>query len=143
MRKILALLLLVAICLGASSHLSAQCTPIPGTGCPGQTNPICGTPPAIGTNFIFRCPPTCFPSLSQFIVIGTPIAPLPLPSPPMCVPGCLLGCQPIVTLNAPGATLAIPNNLGLIGVQLCIQCLCQVSGAACFTISQATLVTIQ
>lgn len=142
MRSLFTLVLTLALSFALSARLDAQCTPIPGTGCPGQTNPICGTPPQIGTSFIFRCPPTCFPSLSQTIIIGTPIAPLPLPSPPMCVAGCFLGCQPIVFLNAPGATLAIPNNPALIGLQLCLQCLCQLSGTVCFTISQATLVTI-
>ena len=142
MRILISLLLTFTVGLGLSSRASAQCTPIPATGCPCQTNPICGTPPMIGTNFIFRCPPTCFPSVSQLIIIGTPIVPLPLPSPPMCVVGCTLGCQPIVTLPAPGATIAIPNNPALICLQLCIQCVCQVSGAACFTASQATLVKI-
>lgn len=137
----------IALCLALlfalADSASAQCAPMPGTGCAGQTNPICGTPPQIGTNFIFRCPPTCFPSTSQFIVIGTPMPATPLPAPPMCVVGCTLTCQPIVILPAPGATLAIPNNPGLIGSQLCIQCLCQLSGGVCFTISQGTLVTIQ
>lgn len=135
--------LVLAFLFAFAASASAQCTPMPGTGCAGQTNPICGTPPTIGTNSIFRCPPTCFPSLSQFIVIGTPIAPLPPPSPPLCAAGRALTCQPIITLNAPGATLAIPNNPGLIGFQLCIQCLCQPSGGASFTISQGTLATIQ
>ncbi|MEZ5967371.1 MAG: hypothetical protein R3F56_26270 [Planctomycetota bacterium] len=138
---VLSLVLLLAFGLAVSAR--AQCSPIPGTGCAGQTNPVCGTPPMIGTNFVFRCPPTCFPSTSQFVVIGVPITPAPLPVPPMCAAGCTLGCQPLVVLPAPGATVAIPNNPGLVGAQLCVQCLCQISGTACFTASQATLVVIQ
>lgn len=144
MRNLASVVLLVLLLgFGLAATSRAQCSPIPGTGCPGQTNPVCGTPPMIGTNFIFRCPPTCFPSTSQFTIIGTVIAPLPLPSPPLCAVGCTLGCQPIVVLPTPGATIAIPNNPALVGAQLCLQCLCQVSGATCFTASQATLVVIQ
>lgn len=143
MRTLLILLLTVTFAFGFTAPISAQCAPIPGTGCPGQTNPVCGTPPMIGTNFIFRCPPTCFPSVSQLIILGVPLgAPVPLPSPPMCVAGCFLACQPMVLINAPGLTIPIPNNPGLVGAQLCIQCLCQPVGAACFTISQGTLVTV-
>jgi hypothetical protein len=98
----------------------------------------------IGTNFIFRCAPTCFPSIAQSIIIGTPLGtPLPLPAPPLCAPGCFLGCQPIVVLTGPGATLAIPSNTSLVGVQLCIQCACQPGGAVCINLTQATLVVIQ
>ena len=84
MRTLLHLVLGLFLILALSASANAQCSAMPGTGCAGQTNPVCGTPPAIGTNFIFRCPPTCFPSTSQWIVIGTPMAPTPLPSPPMC-----------------------------------------------------------
>jgi hypothetical protein len=139
MRHLFTLVLSLALCLGLADPASAQCSAVPGTGCPGQTNPVCGTQPQIGTNFIFRCPPTCFPSTSQIIILGTTLSvPVPLPAPPMCAAGCTLGCSVITTLAAPGATLAIPNNPGLVGFPLCIQCLCQVSGATCFTISQAT-----
>lgn len=142
MHKLLTLLLAVGL-LALTDRAAAQCAPMPGTGCPGQTAPICATPPVIGTAFIFRCPPTCFPGPTQFVIIGTPLGtPLPLPSPPLCVPGCLLGCQPLVVLNAPGATLNIPNNPSLIGLILCVQCLCQ-TASGCFNLSQAMTVTIQ
>jgi hypothetical protein len=143
MRNLIKLFLSAALFFGFADAATAQCTPIPGTGCPGQNAPVCGTPPQIGTNFIFRCAPSCFPSVSQTVILGTPLAtPLPLPAPPMCVAGCFLGCQPIALLSGPSQTLPIPPNPALIGLQLCIQCLCQPGGALCFNITQATLVTI-
>jgi len=143
MRSSISLLLAAVIWFASSSRAVAQCSPIPGTGCPGQTSVVCNTAPMIGTNFTFTCPGTCNPSPAQFIIIGTPIAPTPLPSPPMCTTGCTLGCQPATIQPGPTLTVPIPNNPGLVGAQLCLQCLCQVAGAICFTISQATLVVIQ
>jgi hypothetical protein len=143
MRSFLAVVLSTVIWLGSSSTCHAQCAPIPGTGCPGQNAPVCGGVPMIGTSFGVRCAPSCFPSVSQIMIVGTPLAtPLPLPSPPMCVAGCLLGCQPIVFLSLPSATFTVPNNPALIGLRLCIQCLCQPTGAVCFNITQATAITI-
>jgi hypothetical protein len=143
MRSLFAFVLAAAVCLGSARRAAAQCSPIPGTGCPGQTSVVCNTAPMIGTNFTFTCPTTCFPSPAQVIIIGTPMPPLPLPSPPMCATGCTLGCQPITSQPGSTLTLAIPNNPVLVGLQLCLQCLCQVAGTTCFTISQATLVVIQ
>jgi hypothetical protein len=143
MRTLLTLVLSTAIAFASSSPTAAQCFPIPGTGCPGQTAVVCNTAPMIGTNFTFSCPASCSPSPAQFIIIGTPIVPTPLPSPPMCSTGCMLGCQPINVSPGPTITVAIPNNPSLVGLQLCLQCLCQVAGTICFTASQATLVIIQ
>lgn len=143
MRSLLSVVLSLALCFAFAGRATGQCAPIPGTGCPGQTAPVCGTPPVIGTNFIFRCAPSCFPSIAQFIIVGTPMPPLPVPAPPACAPGCTLACQPLATIPAPGLTLAIPPNPALIGLQLCIQCACQPAGSVCFNLTMALSATIQ
>lgn len=138
-------LLATALLFAAATPLAAQCAPISPSGCPTQTNPICGTPPQIGTQFIWRCPPTCFGTgITQFVVIGIPMSvPITFTPPIMCgANNCTLVCQPIVVLSAPGATINIPNNPSLIGFQLCLQCLCVNASVPCFQITQGTLATI-
>ena len=136
------LTLVFALALAFAPPAAAQCAPIPGTGCPGQSAPLRGTNPATGTNVVFRCAPSCFPSSAQFVVLGTSLTPVALPSPPLCVPGCMLACQPLLVVAAPGLTIPIPNNPGLVGLQLCVQCLCQPTGGTCFELTQATQVTV-
>lgn len=143
MRNFLSLVLAALACLCVADRAAAQCFPIPGTGCPGQNPVVCNTAPAIGTNFTFSCPASCGPSVAQSIILGIPILPLPLPSPPLCVTGCNLGCQPMNVFPGPTFTIPIPNNITLVGVQLCLQCACQIAGTICLTVSQATLVVIQ
>jgi hypothetical protein len=138
------LFLASALCF-AADHARAQCATIPATGCPGQAAVFCGTPPQIGTNFIWRCAPTCFGgNFQQFIVIGFPFAtPVNLFPPLTCfAAGCGLGCNPVLVQPAPGATMAIPNNNTLIGFMFCIQCLCFDPTVPCFSMTQAVKVTI-
>jgi hypothetical protein len=145
MRHVFALLAAFLFAAAVAAPAAAQCASISPSGCPTQTNPICGTQPQIGTQFVFRCPPTCFGTgLTQFVVLGTPSSPAITFTPPiMCGPNnCTLVCRPIVIVPAPGATLNIPNNPALIGFQLCIQCLCVNAAVPCFQITQGTMATI-
>lgn len=145
MRSICRLFATLTLFAFAAVPATAQCAPMPGTGCPTQTAPVCGTPPQINTNFIFRCPPTCFGTgITQFVVIGTPLSPVITFTPPtMCGPNpCTLVCRPLIVVAVPGATLAIPNNPALIGFKLCIQCLCVNASVPCFQISQGLSATI-
>lgn len=133
---------LAGLLLLLSAELRAQCAPIPGTGCPGQAPGACMTSPRIGTTFRFQCSPGC--STTRTGILGTPTAPQPLPSPPMCMPGCSLGCTPMVFLPLFGDwSLPIPNDPTLVGAQACIQCVCVPTSGACVYLGQAVLVTIQ
>ncbi len=138
--------IVAAVVLALLSHgAAAQCAPIPATGCPGQMPPFCGTPPQIGTAFIWRCPPSCFgASIQQVVIVGTLLAtPVPILPPLACVPpSCGLACQPIVTLPAPGMTINIPNNTALIGLMFCIQCACVNTAVPCISLTVANQVTI-
>ena len=141
MRNLLVPFLAVAV-LGLATAARSQCSVVPGTGCPGQGAPVCGTPPVIGTNFIVRCAPSCFPSIAQTILIGVPSStPFVFPFPPACTPGCVVACLPVAVISGPGVTLAIPNNPSLIGLTLCMQCACQ-SLTGCINITQMMLFTI-
>jgi hypothetical protein len=142
-RAVLSFALWCTFLLGVGAPASAQCATIPGTGCPNQLPVACHTQPRVGTGFTFACGPTCSFGVDLFaILVGTRLAtPIPLPSPPVVLPSCTLGCLPLLVLRQQPATLVIPSNQSLVGVQLCIQCTCTWSTGA-LTVGPATIATL-
>jgi hypothetical protein len=124
---------------------AAQCTPIAASGCGNQTGVVCGTQPRINTTFTWRCAPTCLTTnFTPFVIIGTPsTGTIPILPPLVCSnQACLLACDPIVIQQAPGNSIAIPNNQNLVGVELCIQCACVDRSVPCLSLTGAARVRI-
>lgn len=138
--------LLVAVALLASVAVStrAQCAPIPGTGCPGQTAPTCATPPQIGTTFTWHAAP-CLTAVPPLLMFGTVLTPPVQIWPPIVCTNtpCDLGCQPLLVVQTSFMSIPIPNLRSLVGATFCIQSACVDLRVPCFTLSQASSVTIQ
>lgn len=143
--QVVARLLAVATFLAlTSTAVRAQCSPIPGTGCSGQSAPTCVTRPAIGTTFTWRAAP-CLTTIPPLVIFGTVLnPPISLSPPIVCtnVP-CDLACMPLFVAQAGDMSIPIPNLRSLIGATFCIQSACITQRVPCLTLSQASSVMIQ
>ena len=145
--KIISLLWAGATALALSSPIAAQCTPEPNTGCPGAAAPQCSGSSAVGGAFKFQCLNSGRADV-QFMLIGL-CAPSPAPvgQPLTCVTGpcnigVRLGLAVAINTNFNSVVVQIPNNPGLVGLNVCLQCVEIILAQACLTLSQAVRVVI-
>lgn len=114
---------LVAGVLWSSSGAVAQCTVVPGTGCPNTSPTVCSGSATLGGSITLGCPPSIG---SHLVVVGqVASSPVPLPASTICGGGggavCTLGCTTIAVLRG-GPTLQIPTIPSLRNLTLCAQC---------------------
>ena len=81
------------------------------------------------------------------MVVGTPLAnPMLIGAPIVCDDmRCGLGCQSLFILFPEDkSTFNIPNNVQLVGTQLCVQCGClELTRPTCATLDPAVRATVQ
>jgi hypothetical protein len=92
-------LLLSLVAHGAAAR--AQCTPVPGTGCPGSMAPTCSAPPRVGTRIAIGGQACTLISVHHTI-LGMPLnPPLELDPVVLCAPQrCFLGATPMLRSRA-------------------------------------------
>ncbi len=142
------IVLLTTALFAAAPSVRAQCTPLPGTGCPGTLPIMCSGSAQIGQRIAFDCP-NDGRAFAQFLLVGVcepggaPIVP-----PFACVAGpcwlaIRLGSMVAIPNNFATVALTIPNDPSLIGQSLCVQCADLVARppSACLILSEAGLVT--
>ena len=141
-RRLVLFLSIALTVLSLATMSRAQCQSFTRTGCPGGGAATCSGAPRIGTRLIITCPP-CQRQLS-FNYLGTfPMGRVTLPSPPMCVSGCLLGCVPLVFGGGGTLVLPIPNDRQLVNARFCVSCGCIDPARGCVFLQQTLSVTIQ
>ena len=125
MRTILAALVLFAVLPAAAT---AQCNPVPGTGCSPTALPVqCGGTGQIGTPMKFACLNNGRTNL-QLLLAGGCVPPFPLPGAVACVTGpCSIGVGPqiiAIPMAAGGGSIGatVPNDPNLVGQSVCLQC---------------------
>ncbi len=110
----------IALVLLLATALPAQCKPVPGTGCPGASRPICGGSTGVGQSF-----GGIFVGGSWYLLLGLCAdPPIPLGPPITCNAVCHLGVDPavhVVFVVHGGWSIQIPNDPRLIGATLCYQ----------------------
>src|SRR5690606_27244341 len=134
--------------LAPASFVSAQVTPIPGSGCPGASPVATQGNPSIGGRIAFdwQCGAREVPALAFGGILQPAIS---LPTSLTCTRvACILAVRPVVVVpGAPNAVLSvpvmIPNDPSLVGAAVGVQGLCVVPGReVCITLGQAISVQI-
>ena len=137
-----------AVLFAGTQALPAQCTPLPGTGCPTTLPITCSGSAQIGQRIAFDCP-NDGRAFAQFLLVGVcEVIPAPIVPPFACVPGpCGLAVQlgTMVAVSTGFATVGvtIPPDPALIGQSLCVQCADLVARVPmpCLILSEAAQVT--
>ena len=137
-----ALVLLAA----AAAPAWAQCTPVPGSGCPSAGRPGCTGSTSLGKSLTVSCLDNGR-AAAILMAVGICIPPLPVNAPVTCAPtGCTFAVEPFTALvldtqKAP-VLLVVPNDPTLLGLTLCLQC-AEVSFAPlCTSFAQAVRIQI-
>lgn len=130
--------------LAMSAALGAQCSPVPGSGCPGSTRVGCSGSSRIGQGFAVT---GAFGGTNLMFVGACLSTPAPIPPAAFCgsPPGCTLVVDPQLHFVVPfvvATFLPIPNDPRLVGTGLCLQCT-MTSGSCLFPSLEAVSITIQ
>lgn len=141
---------LLAVSLSAVAFFapgaSAQCNPVPGTGCPGAAPLVCTGPPQINqfAQVAYVAPGPLDLVLAGINLDGT-LFPLPLGLG--CAPGCVVAGLPTATNFGIGAAqfvFFVPNNPTLVGLNIFGQAFYSsaAAGYPCWIASNALLGTV-
>src|SRR5688572_793971 len=108
----------------AVPDLRAQCAAINGTGCLVVRPPTCPAPPRVNMRMSIACP-ACATG-TPLLIAGAQLTIFVTLQPPLACDrfGCIQACQPFLILPATGLVIDIPNDPGLIGQSICVQCGC-------------------
>ncbi len=147
MRLPLLRLLALAAVFAAATDAAAQCTPIPGTGCPTGSLPVqCGGTAMIGQQMKFGCPNSG--RAAQQLLLAGPCGPTwSLPGVSCTGTNCAMAVGPTGIIAIPtgfsSIVATVPNNPALIGRSLCLQCVDVISGPGglCLAMSEGVQVT--
>ena len=126
------------------SDVRAQCTALNGTGCLVVRPPTCPTAPQVNTRFSVQCPSAACSTSTPFLIAGVQLPVFVTLLPPIACDrnGCIQTCTPFIVLPASSLVINIPNDAGLIGQSICVQCGC-LEANPCVTLTQGLKVTVQ
>ena len=135
----------IALLLGlalAPAAAFAQCTPVPGSGCPNTAPASCSGSSSLGQTLTVGCPPGIGSHLTVFGTVAP--SPTPLPSAIVCGggAGCTLGCTPLLVFRGATLNIPIPNDPALRNAVFCVQCVLYDFNRSCVVPTQAVSFTI-
>lgn len=127
-----------------AAAVTAQVSPVPGSGCPGAPAPATVGSPAIGQGFGIVAPPCRSGSGNEFLVLGAPRRAITIPGPIACARACNYNVDAFEVVNGRAWRVSIPNDRSLIGVVFRAQggCVERNPAGRCIALSQAIDVRI-